>query len=186
MNRSQISTTCDGLFTSCLLYCLPLFCNVWGLPTMDDTVRRSVAFSKEDCRKLQVLQNKILRYKTGNYNLNAPTNDLLDATRDLSVHQLGAYHTVVTVFRVVNTGQPEYLAQKLCLKKPDQDKIFPCRQLHKIEVNCTLSIARSGFLYRGSRLWNQLSLELRQETRIGVFKTKVRKWVLDHICRKPP
>ena len=186
MNRSQFSTTCDGLFPSCLLYCLPLFCNVWGLPTMDDTVRRSVAFSKEDCRKLQVLQNKILRYKTGNYNLNAPTNDLLDATRDLSVHQLGAYHTVVTVFRVVNTGQPEYLAQKLCLKKPDQDKVFPCRQLHKIEVNCTLSIARSGFLYRGSRLWNQLSLELRHETRIGVFKTKVRKWVLDHICRKPP
>ena len=156
MTRNQFKTTCDGLFTSCLLYCLPLFANVWGIPSMDDTNRRFVAFTKEDCRKLQVLQNKTLRYKTGNYGLNVPTSDLLEATKDLSVHQLAAYHTLVTVFRVVTTGQPEYLAEKLILRRPDQDRIFPSRQVNTIQTNCSLTISRSGFLYRGSKLWNLL------------------------------
>ena len=89
MSREQFRTTSDGIITSCLLYCLPLFCNTWGLPSMDDSTRRFQAFTKEDCRKLQVLQNKVLRMKTNNYEKNAPTNGLLEATGDLSVHQLG-------------------------------------------------------------------------------------------------
>ena len=35
MTREQFKQTSDGIFTSCLLYCIPLFSNVWGLPTMD-------------------------------------------------------------------------------------------------------------------------------------------------------
>ena len=72
---------------------------------MDDTTRISVAFFKEDFRKLQVLQNKTLRYKTGSFTLNAPTSDLMDAVDDLSIHQFGAYHTLVIVFRIVTTGE---------------------------------------------------------------------------------
>ena len=186
MTRNQFSSACDGLFTSCLLYCLPLFANVWGLPTMDDINRRSVAFSKEDCRKLQVLQNKTLRYKTGNFTLNAPTSALLDATDDLSVHQLGAYHTLVTVFRIVTTGEPNYLAEKLSLRKPEEGRIFPYRKRHTIQVNCTLTVSRSGFVYRGAKLWNCLPLELRVETKAEVFKSEVKKLVREHISRRPP
>ena len=71
MSREQFRTTSDGIFTSCLLYCLPLFCNIWGLPTMDDSVRRFQTFTKEDCRKLQVLQNKVLKMKINNFEKNA-------------------------------------------------------------------------------------------------------------------
>ena len=49
MTRSQFRLTCEGLFTSCLLYCLPLFTNMWGLHDMDDTDRRYAAFTKADC-----------------------------------------------------------------------------------------------------------------------------------------
>ena len=35
MTREQSKLTCDGIFNSCLLYCLPLFCYAWGLPFMD-------------------------------------------------------------------------------------------------------------------------------------------------------
>ena len=186
MTRKQFSTTCDGLFTSCLLYCLPLFVNVWGLPTMDDTNRRAVSFTKEDCRKLQVLQNKTLRLKTGNYTLNAPTNELLDATKDLSVHQLGAHHTLVTVHRIVTTGQSEYLANKLALRTPEPGMIFPYRQVHTIQFDSTRSVVRSGFVYRGAKLWNCLPVELRLETKANAFKTEVKKWVRESISRKPP
>ena len=157
-----------------------------GIPSMDDTNRRFVAFTKEDCRKLQVLQNKTLRYKTVNYGLNVPTSDLLEATKDLSVHQLAAYHTLVTVFRVVTTGQPEYLAEKLILRRPEQDRIFPSRQVNTIQTNCSLTISRSGFLYRGSKLWNLLPPEVRLEEKIGAFKAEAKKWVLEQVSRKPP
>ena len=49
MTKDQFKSVCDGIFTSTLCYCLPLFSNVWGLPSMDDSNRRFVAFSKEDC-----------------------------------------------------------------------------------------------------------------------------------------
>ena len=53
MSKSQLKTTCEGIFTSKVLYCLPLFSNVWGVMNMDDT-----ALTKEDMRKLQVLHTK--------------------------------------------------------------------------------------------------------------------------------
>ena len=118
MTREQFKLTCDGVFTSCLLYCLPLFCNVWGLPTMDDSIKRFQAFTKDDCRKLQVLQNKVLRLKTKDFEMNTPTHELLNATADLSVHQLGAYHTMVPANCIIRTGQPKYLADRLVLRQP--------------------------------------------------------------------
>ena len=66
---------------------------------MDETKRKFSALTKEDARKLQVLQNKVLRLKSGNFDLNVPTSVLLEATGDLSVQQLGAFHTTLTVFK---------------------------------------------------------------------------------------
>ena len=79
--------------------------------------------------------------KTKNFEINHPTNNLLDATGDLSVHQLGAYHTIVTVFRIISTGKPNYLAEKLVLRKPEPNLIFPTRNLNKISVKCGLTAA---------------------------------------------
>ena len=187
MTRSQFRLTCEGLFTSCLLYCLPLFTNVWGLHDMDDTDRRYVAFTKADCRKLQVLQNKTLRLKTGNYTMNAPTSELLDAANDMSVHQLGAYQTLVTVFRILTSGQPEYLAERLVLKTQEEDsRTSRLQNTIQSQRKCNLTISRSGFLFRGSRLWNLLPLKTRLEKKIGPFKAEARKWVLKSISRKPP
>ena len=65
MSPSQFSRICEGIFTSKVTYCLQVFGNVWVIPTMDETDRRFLAFSKEDNRRLQVVQNKVLRLKTG-------------------------------------------------------------------------------------------------------------------------
>ena len=186
MTRNQFNLVCDRIFTSCLLYCLPLFCNVWGLPSMEDTARRFTTFTKEDCRKLQVLQNKVLRLKTKKYDLNVPTSDLLDSTGDLSVHQLGAYHTIATVHRILRTGQPKYLADKLILNKSREDQAFPSRQLNTITVKCRLTLTKSGFLYRIARIWNLLPTELRGEVKAEAFKDSVKNWIREHVPRKPP
>ena len=104
----------------------------------------------------------------------------------LKIHQLGAHHTLVTVHRIVTTGQPEYLANKLALRKPDPGMIFPNRHVHTIQLVSTRSVVRSGFVYRGAKLWNCLPVELRLESKADVFKTEVKKWVRENISRKPP
>ena len=65
MTTSQFKKACEGIFNSKLTYCLQVFGNVWGITNMDDNNRRFTAFTKEDNRRLQVLQNKVLRLKTG-------------------------------------------------------------------------------------------------------------------------
>ena len=185
MSHSQFKATCDGLFNSTLLYCLPLFINVWNLPSVDDMTRRSTAISKEDCRKLQVLQNKVLRCKIGNIDRRTPTSELLRQSKELSVHQLGAYHSLLTLARILVSGKPEYFVSKLILRKPVDEIIFPSRQLNTIEVNCRLSLSRSGFCYRAAKLWNSLPARLRNETRMNVFKVEAKEWVRGFIAVKP-
>lgn len=63
LNSNLLNSIINGLFTSKLLYCLPLFSNVWGTFDMDDTNRRYSALTKEDMRRLQILQNRVLRIK---------------------------------------------------------------------------------------------------------------------------
>ena len=186
MSKSQLKTTCEGIFTSKVLYCLPLFSNVWGVMNMDDTDRRYSALTKEDMRKLQVLQNKVLRLKSGNHELNVPTTELLEANNDLSVQQLGAFHTVLSVFKITCSGKPKYLADKLPLRNSINGQIFPLRRVNTLQVNSGLTLARSGFLYRGAQLWNQLPHFMRQESRLPVFRTELRKWIILNIPAKPP
>ena len=112
MSKRQLQMTCSGIFTSKLLYGLPIFSNVWGLPDLDDSNRKFSAFTKDDCRRLQVLQNKTQRIITGIRELNTPTDVLLRETDSLSVHQLGAFHSVITAFKAIHSGKPEYFTMK--------------------------------------------------------------------------
>ena len=82
--------------------------------------------------------------------------------------------------------EPKYLHKKLSLKIPNQNVIFPHRQIHTIEINRKLSISRSAFIYRGAHIWNQLPISLRKCEKISTFKGQVKKWVKDNIGIKPP
>ena len=167
-------------------YCIQLFGNVWGIPSLDEERRRSVSFTKTDNNKLQVLQNKVLRLKTG-LDRDTPTVQLLKSTSDMSVHQMTAYHTLTTVHKVVRSQYPRYLADRLKLRQPVNDEIFPWRQLNTRNVpNGTLSLTRSGFMVRAASLWNWLPSEMRSMTKFGPFKRKLRKWVLEQVLTKPP
>ena len=177
---------CQGMFTSRLIYCIQLFGNVWGIPSLDDDNRRSSSFSKEDNRKLQVLQNRMLRLKT-KLGRDTPTSLLLSSAGDLSVHQQSAFHTLMLVYKVVTTKYPRYLAAKLKLRKPTDGQIFNPRQLNTIYVpNVKLNATKSSFLVRGASLWNMLPLEMRSEMKASTYKRELRKWTKENITIKPP
>ena len=185
MSSFQFKNACEGMFYSKLINCLQLFANVFDINQNDDTERRFSAFTKQDNRRLQVLQNRILRLKSG-MGKDTPTKDLLAVTGDLSVQQLTAYHTLMTVHRSITSGKPSYLAHQWKLKKPDRvQNIFPHRQLNTIEVNRELSISRGGTIYRGAKLWNMLPLKMRSENKVSTFKRQLKKWVFEAIKIKP-
>ena len=92
LTQKQFKSISNGIFTSKLLYCLPLFSNIW-----DKNIEgRFSAFSKGDLNKIQILQNKVLwlMCKKDKY---TPVSTLLNKCKEMSVNQLGAFHTLLTV-----------------------------------------------------------------------------------------
>ena len=177
---------CQGMFTSRLIYCIQLFGNVWGLPNLDEMNRRSMSFTKEDNRRLQVLQNKTLRLRS-KLGRDTPTSMLLSSTSELSVHQLTAFHTLMLIFKVVTSQKPRYLAERLQLRKPIEGQVFNHRLLNTIRVpNVQLSASKSAFFVRGASLWNMLPLVMRSGMKLVTFKKELRKWILEQIPIKPP
>ena len=85
------------------------------------------------------------------------------------------------------SGKPGYIREKLRLREADEDNIFPLRQRNKIVVqNSNHSLARSGFMYRGTQLFNSLPVSLRMEEKVSSFRTGVKKWIIESIPVKPP
>ena len=182
---NQFSSISNGIFTSKMTYGIQVFGNVWGMWSMDDISRRFHSFTKEDNRKLQVLQNQVLRLQTG-LGWETPTSQLVSEARAMSVQQLTAYHTLMTVFKAVRLKKPTYLAEKFRLRQPSEFETFPHRQTNTINASAGLTISRGGTVYRGAKLWNLLSQDLRNEEKIEIFKQMVKKWIFRNVPIKPP
>lgn len=123
MNSKAFSLMASGLFTSLVRYCIHVFGNVWY--NQEDHSRRFKSFTKMDCYRLQVMQNKVLRMKLNYPPKNTSCIELIKESGDLSIHQLTAYHTILQVHKTTQTNKPDYLAKKLVLRKPDGVNIFP-------------------------------------------------------------
>ena len=80
----------NGIYTSKQVYGLTVLGSLWGLPgtSMDEDRRNN---TKEDMRKMQVLQNSDMRIMSRS-KYETPTITLLKKTNQLSIHQLVAYH----------------------------------------------------------------------------------------------
>ena len=184
MPKDKFKLFCNGLFHSKLMYCLQVFSHVWDIPNLDLENRRFSAFTREDNRKLQVLQNKVMRLKSG-LPFRTPTEQLCQATGDLSVQQLTAYSTLTTAQKAIATQQPEYLAKKLKFRSNYDDQAFPNRHENKLRIQSKLTISRGGFFCRSSALFNQLPFDLRSNMDPKSFKYKAKKWVKLNISIKP-
>ena len=100
-SRKKLKLLASGLFYSKLSYCLPLYVSTWGLDMYRDTSTRTNTFTKEDNRKLQVIQNHLcrllLKTQSNYYRQNQSTQELLDECGELSIHQMGAQQTLVMI-----------------------------------------------------------------------------------------
>ena len=178
MPLSRFKVVCQGLFYSKLSYCLQVMGNVWGLTNNDLVNRRYTAFCKSDNNKLQVLQNQVLRMKTG-LPPRTSTEHLVDMSGDLSVHQLTAFFTLSTCQKIIHTGKPETLASKL------RHGTVVTRHGDNIRMEANLTLSRGAFFYRAGLLFNKLPEELRADMEPSAFKPKVKQWIKMNVLVKP-
>ena len=184
-SKKKLKILAQGLFYSKLSYCLPLFLNTWGLDNYRDGETRATSCTKEDIRKMQVLQNQVARLQVNRRELqgkvNMSTVELLNLSGDLSVHQLGALSTIKMTKKIMMTQKPTYLAQRL--QTPLDRGTRSGETLAQEKTR--LGLAREGFVYRGTKLYNLLPHSMKQESIMISFKRQAKIWVKENIPVKP-
>ena len=178
MPSRRFKIICQGLFYSKLLYCLQVFGNVWGIGNNDLVTRRYTAFSKEHNRKLQTLQNKVLRMKTG-LPPRTSTKTLIETSGDLSVQQLTAFSTLSTCHKMIASCKPRALSGKL------KNGSTLTRQGTNIRIDANLTLSRGAFLYRAATLFNKLPQDIREDMSMQSFKKKIKNWIKLNVPVKP-
>ena len=155
MNRKKRKNIVEGIFNSVLCYGITLFGGC----------------TKQELKSLQVQQNRAARLVVG-----APprtnTRWVFDQLSWFTVNQLIAYHTLIMVFRIRQSKEPESLATQL-LQDSRQGRIV----LKKVN----LDLYKNSFVYRGSLLWNRLPHSYRAEEKISCFKKNIRSWITANI-----
>ena len=150
-------TITEGIFNSVMVYCLPLF---GGL-------------DKGQVRDIQVMQNKAARLVC-HAQPRTRRSALFDQLGWLSVNQLISYHTLISVFKMRASGEPEYLAQFLSNDNRNDRLVIP---------NTDLTLTKNSFAFRGPEQWNQLPIQLRKQVKIGTFKKELKKWIFENVSQ---
>ena len=188
MSPTRLRLVMEGLFSSKLIYGMTVWGRVWGIPgSHDEEARASPTMTKDDLRKLQVLQNKCLRLLTDS-DYSTPTAALLNNTCSLSVHQRIAQLTLAQVYTIFNKRKPDYHYDRLFGHEhltDDQPNTRASSQANSARINFKLSLARSGFFYQSSRLWTALPDVIKLEKSKTNFKKKCKAWIKTAIAIKP-
>ena len=114
---------------------------------------------------LQVIQNNTLRIIHG-LRISDRVNMLKLGTKIkiMSVNQMSIYHTIMEVFNKLHNKSSEQI----------NDKYRHLPELHE-HRKCT------GFTYCGAKIFNSLSIKIRETQDSSIFKELVKNWIWDEI-----
>ena len=173
----------NGIFTSKLIYGITVYGGVWGIPGIFNEVPvNSTSISKEDMRKLQVLQNQALRLLL-NRPRETPVRSLLSEANHMSVHQLVAYHTGCQTYKVSRNKEPIYHHERLFGSPTLLNTRSAANMETRVELN--LSLGRKSYFYQAAHIWNCLPLSMKTASTIEKFKRSMKTWVMRTISMKP-
>ena len=181
---AKLKLVMEGMFSSKLMYGMSVWSRVWQIPgSLDEaaTTRTSPSITKEDVRKLQVLQNKCLRI-VSNSDYKTPTLSLLKKTKSLSVHQMMAQLSLSQVYSTFRTELPVYHYDRL-FRINSRTRNVNDFSVNRIEYK--LSQARTNFFYQSSRLWSAIPEYIKSSRNKFIFKKKCKAWVKMNIMVRP-
>ena len=127
---------------------------------------------------LQTIQNAAARIVT-RLPWHTHSDVLLSQCGWLSVKQMVAFHSLMLLFRIRQSGKPQFLNEKM-------DGVFKYNTRFAVEGNLPLvgslrtSVGSNSFLYRTIKLWNSLPPEIKMCDSLKSFKIKVHLWTKHH------
>ena len=155
----------NGIFCSKLIFQISL----WG--GTEDFLLNS----------LQIVQNKAARSVTrrGKY---TPIVELLRQCGWLSVRQLTFYHSVILIYKTLQTTYPKYIYNKLATEFPYNTRLAKSEAVRMgPEFKSKLELTKKSFMNRATLSFNKLPASLRQTPKIEVFKKTLKVWVAENI-----
>ena len=130
---------------------------------------------------LQLLQNRAARVVTGQGRF-TPIRKLLKDCNWLSVKQLIFFQTTALVHKVILTGSPQYLKERLSTSHPYRTRQSSTGSIRFAETfGCTKDTAHDSFCYRGTKEYNTIPASIRASRTLATFKTKLRDWVKGNV-----
>ena len=132
--------------------------------------------STTNIKKLQLVQNFACKIVTKTRKFDHVT-PLLRELNWLSVDQLLFFRATVMTYKCMNHLAPSYLSSKFVKRSDIHNRRTRNREALQIPFFRSASGQRS-FAFRGARLWNNISPELRQCASLKAFKEKLKSHIL--------
>ena len=132
--------------------------------------------STTNIKKLQLVQNFACKIVTKSRKFDHVT-PLLCELNWLSVDQLLFFRATVMTYKCMNHLAPSYLSSKLVKRSDIHIRRTRNREALQIPFFRSASVQQS-FPFRGARLWNNISPELRQCASLKAFKEKLKSHIL--------
>ena len=92
----------------------------------------------------------------------------------MSVNQLIFYHSALSIYRIRQGREPEYV-YSLLGRNGRTGKI--------IASNTNLTLVKKSYCYRASAQWNIIPENIRTVRIIGQFKVQLRKWIFINVTQ---
>ena len=130
-------------------------------------------------RILQVQQNRAARIVT-RLGWRTSTSTLLNQIGWLSVRQLYVYHSLLLLWKIRNSGNPQYLNEKFVQRFNYSTRQATSNSL-SIYSTPRSEMSKKSFVFNTTVLWNSLSIALRKTQSLMVFKRNLRSWVKNNV-----
>ena len=132
-------------------------------------------------QSLQIIQNKAAR-RVAKRGIYTHVVDLLRQCGWLSVKQLVVYHSVILVYKTLQTTFPRYIYSKLTSEFPYNTRLAESQAVRMgPDFRSKLELTERSFMQRATASFNQLPTTLRQNQSLGNFKFKLKTWVQENI-----
>ena len=135
-------------------------------------------------KALQVVQTRAAR-TVCKQNWFTPTHVLLTRCRWLSVRQLVFYQTAIMTFKIMKTGAPAYLGDRMRTAFPYNTRQATTGAIRfGEEYSSKHALNHNSFKYRATVEYNSIPGTIRAANSLQTFKTKLRTWIKANISVK--
>ena len=181
-SKHKMKSLVPGMFMSKLMYGSQLTSSIWGLSSYGEHELNKLSCPRGTMAKLQTAQRQAAALLCPHIALDyhTPTSHVLQQANLLSVHQLAALSILTLALRIIRTGKPKYLADRLIV----HDSRGRSSSL-LVVPNLRLNQSHEGFINQATRLVNQLPLDIKAEPSVARQKKLLKAWVHSSIQAKP-